>query len=323
VKTLSSRREFSRLTTAGTFGVLSSSLLGPLPADAREHDPAEKRLVLLGLNALARAADMKYFTDGHRGAALVSAHLLCEEEGLPAAARSRIEQLFDANWAKSRLCQPFPESDPAPDQLQKIGAALAEGRNSLREVGHNAIFAMLALKGFRMLPSAATPERIEGVCRLVREIKPWRDVDPDPEIDPPPFTDAVAASEFILSEASAAVDRFIGFGQGFAGHMLTFGQALVELAAMGDVEWAESCRTAFRKYVTVTRQGPEPDDRKIREHAPSQLRPNGTPYWQKRGEKTLGIGHVFKYPYSYYDLLRHAKNADLKATWDAKVFRIF
>ena len=25
-------------------------------------------------------------------------------------------------------------------------------------------------------------------------------------------------------------------GQGFAGHMLTFGQALVELAAMGDVE---------------------------------------------------------------------------------------
>ena len=41
--------------------------------------------------------------------------------------------------------------------------------------------------------------------------------------------------------------------------MLTFGQALVELAAMGHVEWAETCRTAFRKYVTVTRLGPEAD----------------------------------------------------------------
>jgi hypothetical protein len=323
MKTILDRRQFTTLTASGTFGLLSSSLLGTAPADAREHDPADKRLVLLGLNALARAADMKYFTDGHRGAALVSAHLLCTEEGLPDPARTRIEQLFDLNWARTRLCQPFPEADPAPDQLHKIGEALAEGRNQLREVGHNAIFAMLAIKGFRMLPSAATPERIAGVCRLIREIKPWRDIDPDPEINPPSFTDSAAASEFILREASASVDRFIDFGQGFAGHMLTFGQALVELAEMGDVEWAESCRLAFRKYVTVTRQGPKADDRRIAEHRPNPLRPNQTAYWKQRGEKTLGIGHVFKYPYSYYDLQRRADNAELKREWDAKAFRIF
>ena len=140
---------------------------------------------------------------------------------------------------------------------------------------------------------------------------------------PPPFTDEVAASKFILKEASDSIDRFVGFGQGFAGHMLTFGQSLVEMAAMGDVEWAESCRTAFRKYVTVTRMGPPDDARKIKDHTFSKLRPDDTEYWQNRGEKTLGIGHVFKYPYAYYDLLSRAKDPELAREFDAKAWQLF
>ncbi|MFQ5734826.1 MAG: hypothetical protein ACE5KM_23070, partial [Planctomycetaceae bacterium] len=111
--------------------------------------------------------------------------------------------------------------------------------------------------------------------------------------------------------------------QGFAGHMLTFGQSLVELAAMGDVEWAESCRTAFRKYVTVTRMGPQPGDRKIMPHKFSKLRPDETEYWKKRGVKTLGLGHVFKYPYAYYDLIARAKDPNLKQEFESKAWRLF
>ncbi len=71
------------------------------------------------------------------------------------------------------------------------------------------------------------------------------------------FADAAAASRFVLLEASAAIDRFVGFGQGFAGHMLTFGQSLVELAAMGDVEWAEGLclPTDFLVIFTISREG--------------------------------------------------------------------
>ena len=151
----------------------------------------------------------------------------------------------------------------------------------------------------------------------------WRDVDPADEVDPPPFSDSAAASRFILQEASDAIDRFVGFGQGFAGHMMTFGQSLVELAAMGDVEWAESCRTAFRKYVTVTRMGPQQGDRKIKDHPVSRLRPNQAEYWKKRGDKTLGIGHVFKYPYAYYDLLQRANSPELEKQFEAKAWQVF
>jgi len=317
------RRDFNHRTLSAAGGFMAAPLLNGNQTFGQERDPTEKRLVLLGLNGLARAHKMNYFADGHRGAALVAAHLLCSENKLADKSRSRIEQLFDLNWGPKKLCQPFPKTDPDPEQIRRIGEALAQNGPVLRQVGHDAIFAMLAIRGFRLLPEAATPERIDGVCKLIGQMKPWRDVDPDPEVDPPPFNDAKAASRFVLREASDAVDRFIGFGQGFAGHMLTFGQALIELAGMGDVEWAESCRTAFRKYVTVTRVGPNPDDKRYREHDPSKLRPNSADYWRKRGDKSLGIGHVFKYPYSYYDLLRSSDDPALQKEWESKAYRIF
>lgn len=310
------RREF----TAITAGLLSNC--GQLLA-AETCSLMEKRLVLLGINALARAPEMEYFKDGHRGAALISAHLMCVDNKFDDTATSRIVELFDRNWAKGKLCKPFPEGDPVEDATKKVGKALAEGSGVLREVGHDAIFAMHAIKAFRVLPETATQERVEGVCKLIRSFKPWRDIEPDERVQPPLFTDQAAASKFILKEASDAIDRFVGFGQGLAGHMLTFGQSLVELAAMGDVEWAESCRTAFCKYVTVTRKGPEPDARKIKNHKFSKLRPDDVEYWQNRGEKTLGIGHVFKYPYAYYDLLSRAMDPELAKQFDAKAWHLF
>jgi hypothetical protein len=314
------RREFA---IGGAAFIAGLMLNGTGKAYAEERSLTEKRLVLLGINALARAPEMNYFADGHRGAAMISAHLMCVDNEFDDAAASRIVQLFDLNWAPSKLCQPFSEGDPVKDATARVGKTLAEGDGVLREVGHDAIFAMHAIKAFRMLPETATPERVDGVCKLLRAIKPWRDVKPDDSIKPPPFTDEVAASRFILKEASDAIDRFVGFGQGFAGHMLTFGQSLVELAAMGDIEWAESCRTAFRKYVTVTRRGPQAGDRKIKDHQLSNLRPDDTEYWQKRGDKTLGLGHVFKYPYAYYDLLARAKDPELEKELDSKAWQLF
>lgn len=128
------------------------------------------------------------------------------------------------------------ERSLADKRLVTLGInALAEGGGVLRQVGHDAIFAMHAIKAFRMLPETATPERVDGVRKLIRAFTPWRDVEPDERVQSPVFSDEVAASRFILKEASDAIDRFVGFGQGFAGHMLTFGQSLVELAAMGNI----------------------------------------------------------------------------------------
>ncbi len=283
----------------------------------------DKRLIRLGINALARAAEMNYFRDGHRGASMISAHMMCYDNHFEAAAVQRINDLFDLNWASSKLCQPFAENEPVANAAEQVGKALADNSGVLREVGHDAIFAMHAIKAFELAPESATPERVAGVCKLIGAFKPWRDVKPDEDVRPPAFNDEVQAARFVLREASDAIDRFVGFGQGFAGHMLTFGQAIIELAAMGHEEWAESCRMAFRKYVTVTRQGPQPGDRKIKDHRYTEMRPEDNEYWQRRGDKSLGIGHVFKYPFAYYDLLKRAQDPELEKELESKAWQLF
>ncbi|MCD0460548.1 hypothetical protein [Roseiconus lacunae] len=315
----------NRRTFVVAGGAMVTGIYATLPNDLRAEIASieNKRLIELGLNALARSPDTNYFNDGHRGASMISAHLMCVNNHFDETASQRIVELFDLNWASSKLCQPFPEGDRVENATERVGKALAEGSGVLRQVGHDVIFAMHAIKAFRMMPELATRERVDGVCRLIKLFEPWRDIDPDPDVDPPSFQDQKEAARFVLIEASHAIDRFAGHGQGFTGHMLTFGQSIIELAAMGDLEWAESCRTAFRKYVTVTRRGPEPDARKIKDHQKTDLRPEDAEYWQRRGDRSLGLGHVFKYPYAYYDLLARADDPELQRELEAKAWQLF
>jgi len=58
-----------------------------------------------------------------------------------------------------------------------------------------------------------------------------------------------------VADATERVGKALPKGMGSYGKLATM-QSLRCMPsrrfAMGDVEWAESCRTAFRKYVTVT-----------------------------------------------------------------------
>ena len=75
--------------------------------------------------------------------------------------------------------------------------------------------------------------------------------------------------------------------------------------------------------MTVTRQGPGPDSKRYPHHKPTHLRPIDSEYWEKRGDKSLGIGHVFKDPCSCYDLLRRADDPALQRAWNAKAYHVF
>jgi hypothetical protein len=154
--------------------MLNGTLDGGGPADTPCAGPAGgsgeelslERLPLLGLNALARAHEFNYFTDGHRGASIVAAYLLCTDNHLDARATARVAELIRLNWASTPLCRAFPQADADLGRIDDIGAALIEGADTLRQVGHNAIFAMLAIKALRMLPCAATRQRAEGICAM-------------------------------------------------------------------------------------------------------------------------------------------------------------
>jgi|GEM_PF-1594903 len=58
MKTGLNRREFVWQASAGIGGLEGASCLGKLDAAALDRDPGEKRMMLLGLNALGRAHEM-------------------------------------------------------------------------------------------------------------------------------------------------------------------------------------------------------------------------------------------------------------------------
>ena len=61
------RRDFAKQTSAAVGGLLTGALLGSSHSAGQDVGLSDNRLVLLGLNALARAHALDYFADGHRG----------------------------------------------------------------------------------------------------------------------------------------------------------------------------------------------------------------------------------------------------------------
>ena len=125
----------------------------------------DNRYLLYGLNALSRAHKFNYFLDGHRGGAIVSGVYLCRQNEVEAGVPAIVAHLIDDHWAHTELCAPFPDEASESRLLDRIVDCMAANMEGMRQAGHNVILPTLALKAFLELPTAITPERVDGVCR--------------------------------------------------------------------------------------------------------------------------------------------------------------
>ncbi|MBM3498684.1 MAG: hypothetical protein FJX74_08415 [Armatimonadetes bacterium] len=276
-----------------------------------------------GLNAVSRAHEGDYFADGHRGAAMISAWFLCREANLETGAARVIAELIAAQWTESALFAPFPQEPAAPEQLGRIEATMAANLGPLRQAGHNVIFPSLALRAFAEQPELSTPARVEGICKLIERFDRADDLALTEGDERPPFGFAETMAEFILTETLATMRAFSGRGQGWSGHMLTHGRAVLDLLRLGRTDLAQQAWAAFALYVKRTRLGPLDTDRSIPEHAPSDRRPLEASYWEGRRDIDLGLGHSLKYPYGFYGLMALARDPDLKQQCLREAYRLF
>lgn len=268
--------------------------------------------LLHGLDALSRGHRTDYFADGHRGAAIIAAYFFSREVHMDAAATTIVRGMIDRHWTNTPLCAPFPKEPIDPNGTAEIIECMGRSMDSLRQVGHNVILPTLALRAFRERPDAVTPSRVAGICALTREFtasEPLRleEQDDIPDLGPP-----AAAAEFILSELLEAIPRFDGRGQGWSGHLVTYGRALLDLRQLGHEHLARRAEYAFKLYIKRIRMGPLDIDKPRPEHPASELRPCQTAYWEGRSNEPVGLGHVFKYPYGFCGLTALAQDADLK-----------
>ena len=274
-----------------------------------------------GLNALSRAHKFDYFLDGHRGGAIVSGVYFCRENDVEADVPEIVARLIDNHWAHTDLCARFPNEAADPQLLDRIVACMAANMDDMRQAGHNVILPTLALKAFHELPEAITPARVDGVCRLV-EAMTVMDVISEERVDLPDMSDSASVADFILNEFVACVTRFVGRGQGWSGHLLTYGRARLDLHELGYGDLAKQAAAGFELYIRRIRMGPQETDKPRPEHEPTHLFPPQAAYWRERvGDLTFG--HQLKYPYGFYGLMKHVTDPEIEQRSLDIAFRIF
>ena len=280
----------------------------------------DQQYLLYGLNALSRAHELNYFVDGHRGGAIISAYYLVRENGFSPEIADLITERIDQTWVKSGLCADFPEEKSQPELLECIIQTLEANLTGLRQAGHNVILPTLALKALRDVPEAITPARVEGICRLIESFTVM-DVPLDERLDYPDMQDRTAAASFIMQEFCDCAERFIGRGQGWTGHWLTYSRALFDLQDLGYTALAQKAQAGHQLYLRRIRTGSQATDKIYAEHSPLEHSPKTIEYWSAKTDD-WSLGHIRKYPYGYYGLLQWVDAVELQERCAEVAFRV-
>jgi hypothetical protein len=283
----------------------------------------DQSYLLRGIDALSRAHEFNYFADGHRGGAIVSAYYFCREEKVEPAAQDIIAALIDEHWADTPLCAPFAKEAVDPTGVERIVAHVERSLDDLRQVGHNVILSALALKAFAEIPEALTPGRVDGICSMIDSFTVMDAVELRVDADVPDLSSPQVFAEFSLRELLACMRSFDGRGQGWSGHLLTYARALIDLRQLGYDELATRAEYAFKLYINRIRMGPLETDKVYAEHPAKEPLPHEAVYWQARRQHAPSLGHLFKYPYGFYGLVRAAQDELLVRECWREVYRIF
>ena len=221
-----------------------------------EVTPIGPREIVKGLDGMSRVAETgNTFGLGHNAAAVISSAFFCREQKLDADTQKEILAFLDARLLKNPIYaagRPKEAADPKLTEglLEDLDAGIA----TLRGKGHNIIFAVTSLKALRAVPEAVTPERVDGLRKMVRSFGKTRGgAQEDPEPPLVGLDDEQKFVHFIFEEFLKAA------GDGFDGHVLTIGHALLELHRMGHKELARKGVPAYWEWcrgLARSRRGP-------------------------------------------------------------------
>lgn len=274
------------------------------------------REIVKGLDGMSRITEKGgVFGLGHNAAAVISSTFFCREQRLGPDTQKEILAFLEGRLLKSSIyadARPTEAADPklVEGLLEDLDAGIA----TLRGKGHNIIFAVASLKGLRAVPEAATPQRIEGLRKMIQAFgkttgKTAEDSDPLVGLD-----DERKFIHFVFEEFLKAR------GDGFDGHVVTIGHALVELYRMGHKDLAKKGLPAYWQWVRQSRADEGGDTATGTE--PEEPTPLTHEYWAAQAKRQLGeivSSHTVKYPYSFYALAKDVTDEDLKKRILAKV----
>ena len=298
----------------------------------KDHDR-----LLLGLTGLARAGATDA-NSGHWGAAVLAAHFLCEEfvpdHEVKASIDVHLERLIVRFAA---LFEPVKGETECVDPEGRIAAVLASHGSHLRAIGHDVIFAALALALKALRATTRPPSRaiVDGIVQLLHRFDESDTGGPffgysDPRAvrvesrDDIPAYDSEAAIAVSALDGFAAIPRIYGgLHSGVVGHLLTLAYAAIEIGRLGYPTLAANAGEAHRRYRKLARQPPNEGERLGRDTA-LRVDPFDIAFWCKdlEGKRPWAFGHVFKYPYAYLGLIR-CVGREPRPEWQSQLDLLF
>jgi hypothetical protein len=288
----------------------------------------DERYLEWGLTALARAGATQAGWQGHAGACVLAAHYLAAEQDLSPRALEALGRAIDKQIrAYGGVFDALPEQAPRADLLARIPHALESSVDSLCAIGHNVIFAALALKALLDRPDCVTPNIIDGLCALIHSFDDQTAIrllggaetieveDASVESDPsvPEYDGSDAMIRFTFDELNRFETIYRGY-RAHPGHLITHAHALVELERLGYGRLARRGYDAHRLHAKVLRRIHRFESAERALIGPQRLDALGAEFWEAAAAKPGRVDpHKFKYTYSFFSLFGRVTGAGRRA----------
>jgi len=255
---------------------------------------------------------------GHYACAVIAAYYFCRDNQIDAYVQHALCVQLDRMMKKyDQLFLPL-EKGAEDETLISIDDILCSlGRCvSLKMVsGHHVIYTAYAIQALRDRPDMMTPTVMQGIYDLVNGFNGRADgIDPRKAFDDggdrlPKYGDE---DEMVNATFDGLCSTAVLADQGrilFQGHAMTWAHALVTLSRLGFPKLAEEGYDAQRLYLE---EAVRFDPGQMGEKVTTNDHPFSHRFWSKDFEaldRDWEYGHVFKYLYSFYDLIERVPDA--------------
>ncbi len=289
---------------------------------------------------------------GHLGAAVDAGYFYGEDqsdlpEGVFAGVEGELDRViageegfwFDAKKAgvtPTELFEPFPEEPAEPETIRSIVEALQKNVGTMKQSGHNIIFASIAVRALSDHEEYATPQIVTGIRKLIEGFdnasagrgyygkdKGWlngNQVELSDDNDFPEYESIPQMVDITIREliATAAIRK-----QGFGGlwHVINHAAAITELDRFGYKDVAKQALPAHHQHIRLWRSLPDVES-ELGAVVKAEHDPREAVYWDgmlKRDEARLT--HRIKTLYGFYTILRFIEDdATRKKAEDAFLY---
>ena len=287
----------------------------------------------LGLTTMARSSEGSIWP-AHFGAAAIAAYYFSASADLDAGAKEALTAQIEKMIAQMPdLFTPFEDLGPESDAETAIICALERSIHKLCDIGHNVIYAAIALRALRDTPEMARAHVTQRFVELIRKfehIKPGMYIGGKGkrvhELRPGEDDYPIAAD--VTEIAETALRQLLKFEQIYEndihkaqiGHILTHAHGLIDLLKMGYTKMVEAGLVPFRTKLKLleaaqTFRPSNPTKWPVARRAEDS--PLTGAYWARDFSRTehqqtdWDHGHTFKYNFSFHELITCTDDAHL------------